>query len=342
MEIIEKAKCHFQSNLPFVLYANPSENQLNAHFQDDNELHEFKLQTGFVFVSFDGLTQVVLPKEKTACFEEEIYFKEDFKSKLIDISESIAAKIQFENLVNISVKAIQSGTFEKIVVSRRIDFTTEIDVFQTYQKLLKTYPTAFRYLFFHPKIGLWLGATPEQLLKIENNRFETVALAGTQLFATDIHWNTKEIEEQQFVTDYIVSNCKDIALNIEVSEPFTVQAGKLAHIKTTISGTISKENEVKLISSLHPTPAVCGLPKEKAKKFILENENYDRKFYAGFLGEWNVNAKTNLFVNLRCLEIGTVNSIYVGCGITKDSESEKEFFETENKAETIKNILITK
>jgi len=301
MKIFEKAKGHFESNLPFVLFAEPNENQLNAYFQNDDELHQFENQSGFVFISFDGKNKVVIPKENSEYYSEEINFELDFYSKSIDIQTSNEEKNQFKELVETSVKEIQLGKFEKLVVSRRIDFSAEIDVFQTYKNILKTYPTAFRYLYFHPKIGIWIGASPEQLIKIENNKFETVALAGTQLFSDEIQWTTKEIQEQQFVTDYIVSNCKKVASTIKISEPFTIQAGKLAHIKTIISGTISKENESELISKLHPTPAVCGLPKENAKEFILKNENYDRKFYTGYLGKWNVNETTNLFVNLRCM-----------------------------------------
>lgn len=341
MDIFEKAKSQFLNNLPFVLFARPNENQLNAYFQNDDELYEFENQSGFVFVSFDGLNKIVLPKDTSDYICQELKIDSNFEIKPIQIETSEEVKVQFKKLVNDSVIAINSGNFEKVVVSRKIDFTNEIDVFKTYQNLLKFYSTAFRYLYFHPKVGIWIGATPEQLIKIEDNRFETVALAGTQMFSKSLHWETKEIQEQQFVTDYIVSNCEDLASNIEVSEPFTVQAGKLAHIKTKISGTIFKENEITLISKLHPTPAVCGLPKDNAKEFILKNEKYDRKFYAGFLGELNVNETTNLFVNLRCMEIGKINSIYVGCGITKNSVAENEFIETQNKSETIKNIIIT-
>lgn len=342
MIIFEKAKSQFQNNLPFVLFAKPNDNQLNACFQYDDELHNFTNQSGFVFVSFDGKNKIIIPKSNSEYFSEEIDFELDFDVKSIDIQTSNAAKNHFKELVDLSVKEIKSGKFEKLVVSRKIDFQNEIDIFQTYKNILKTYPTAFRYLFFHPKVDIWIGATPEQLLKIENNHFETVALAGTQLFSDNIHWTKKEIEEQQFVTDYIVSNCKKTASTIEISEPFTVQAGKLAHIKTIISGTISKENESELISKLHPTPAVCGLPKEKAKEFILKNEKYDRKFYTGYLGEYNINETTNLFVNLRCMEIGETNSIYVGCGITKDSIAENEFVETANKSMTMQHILVIK
>jgi isochorismate synthase len=339
MTILEKAKDQLVEDLPFVLFTNPNENQLKAYFQNDDKLHQFHNQSGFVLASFDGKNKVIIPYENSSYCKEEIDFELDFNPKSIDVAISKEEKNHFLKLVETSVKKIQLGVFDKLVVSRKIDFSGEIDVLKTYQTILKTYPTAFRYLFFHPKVGIWVGASPEQLIKVQDNKFETVALAGTQLFSDPVNWTTKEIQEQQFVTDFIVSNCEKIVFKIEISKPFTVQAGKLAHIKTIISGIITKENESKLISKLHPTPAICGLPKENAKAFILKNENYDRKFYAGYLGECNRNEKTNLFVNLRCMEIGKTNSIYVGCGITKDSIGINEFEETENKAKTMQNVV---
>jgi isochorismate synthase len=106
-----------------------------------------------------------------------------------------------------------------------------------------------------------------------------------------------------------------------------------------------------VINLLHPTPAVCGLPKEKSKAFILENENYDRSFYTGFLGELNSSFATdsvssNLFVNLRCMQIEVASKLtmtkaylYMGCGITKDSIPEKEWTESVNKSMTMKKVL---
>ena len=91
---------------------------------------------------------------------------------------------------------------------------------------------------------------------------------------------------------------------------------------------------------MHPTPAVCGLPKEAAKFFILQNEKYDRTYYSGFLGEINDDFDTELFVNLRCAKIEkNVAQIYVGGGITKESNPEKEWLETHLKTNTIKSIL---
>ncbi len=92
-----------------------------------------------------------------------------------------------------------------------------------------------------------------------------------------------------------------------------------------ISGEISVENST-LIKKLHPTPAVCGLPLESSKEFILKNENYKRTYYTGFLGELNLTKEnkntSELFVNLRCMEIKNSSAfIFVGGGITKESNS---------------------
>ena len=83
----------------------------------------------------------------------------------------------------------------------------------------------------------------------------------------------------------------------------------------------SQHNIGDIIKTLHPTPAVCGLPRNLAKDFILQNEDYHRSYYTGFLGELNFkNQQSSLFVNLRCMEIsGETASIYVGGGITKES-----------------------
>ena len=116
-----------------------------------------------------------------------------------------------------------------------------------------------------------------------------------------------------------------------------------------------------LISILHPTPAVCGTPRELALDFIRSSENYDREYYTGFFGELNIsensstrNSKrnienrayqtikesTDLAVNLRCMKlINNTAVLYSGGGITKDSDPGQEYIEIYNKIQTVKSIL---
>jgi len=349
-EIFLKIKEQLASRLPFAVYSKPGSEQITAVFQKDNATHNLTDYThkGFVFAPFSG-ESVFIPFDAadvvTVAVEEGGFKK--LQPKSFDIDKE--AKADFEALVTTSVDAINSGQFKKLVVSRTEAVAVEYNgVTEIYEKLLYTYPTAFRYCFYSRQSGLWMGATPEQLLKVKNNTVHTVALAGTQLFNEEQEavWEAKEREEQQFVTDYILKELRGHAADIVTTEPYTFKAGNIVHIKTDISAALKQgENLQDVINTLHPTPAVCGLPKADAKAFLLANEGYDREFYSGYLGELNADSatghpKTDLFVNLRCMKIeGNVANLYIGCGITKDSNPEKEFFETVNKSMTMRKII---
>ena len=342
MQVFEEIQVLLSQQEPFVCYVKPNETVWNLLIQKNDELVEFTNQSGFVFVPFHEGKQVVIPFEGNSFSQGNL---EKLEQKLSEnFTTQMNQKEAFEDLVSKGVSAIQKDEFQKVVLSRKIILKERIAIVETFNNLISTYSTAFRYLFFHPKIGLWMGATPEQLVKINQNQFETVALAGTQLYSENVIWAIKEINEQQFVTDYIVTKVKDKVIQLMVTDVKTVKAGNLAHLKSFISGELTPDFHTNdLIKALHPTPAVCGLPKEKAIDFILKNEGYKRKYYAGFLGEYNKNNQTDLFVNLRCLEVeNDVVNIYVGCGITKDSNPEKEFIETENKSMTMRNVLVSK
>lgn len=343
MKIFEQINTLLVGEKPFVCYAKPNETIGHLLVQNNSDLYEFSGQSGFVFIPFDAGIKVVLPFEVCSFYSEELVVSKKESSVKFKPSGN-DEKLAFEALVSDGIDAINKGIFEKVVVSRKIVLHEAIAVLETFQNLIATYPTAFRYLFYHPKIGLWMGATPEQLVKISKNTFETVALAGTQLYSDNLIWETKELEEQQFVTDYIVAKVQDKVKNLNVTKVKSVKAGNLAHLKSIITGELTSELQaIELVTTLHPTPAICGMPKEEAIAFILKNENYNRKYYSGFLGEWNKEKQSDLFVNLRCLEVqeNKIN-IYVGCGITKDSNPEKEFIETENKSMTMRNILFSK
>ena len=342
MQVFEEIQVLLSQQKPFVCYVKPNESVWNLLIQQTDEITAFSNQAGFIFVPFHGENQVVIPFEGNLFTQGNLSLLE--KLTAVNLTSESNQKEAFENLVSKGVLAIQQGEFDKVVLSRKMFLKKQISIIATFQNLIATYPTAFRYLFFHPKIGLWMGATPEQLVKINQNQFETVALAGTQLYAENVIWETKEKDEQQFVTNYILDKVTSKVNELIVTDAETVKAGNLVHLKSLISGELTADFQVSdLIKTLHPTPAVCGLPKDKTIDFILKNEGYNRKYYAGFLGEYNKENLTDLFVNLRCLEVeNDVVNIYVGCGITKDSNPEKEFIETENKSMTMRNVLVSK
>jgi isochorismate synthase len=346
-----KVKQQFQQKLPFVIYSKPNINKLSGLFQKNNQLYltaDF-IEKGFVFAPFDGKQILLIPELDSELIEIEFIPNTIIKNSNSNTFVDELAKNNFENLVQKAIDTIENGSFNKVVISREeiIDLPN-FDLVLLFEKVVNSYPTAFTYCWFHPEIGLWIGATPERLLKANGNEFQTVALAGTQLFQNQekVFWGNKEQVEQQFVTDYILETIKNVTSEVEISSPFTLKAGNLLHLKTDIRGSINEDASLKqLVLLLHPTPAVCGLPKKNAKAFIIENEGYNRSFYAGFLGEINKNYEIDLFVNLRCMQIQsnsfeTQAHLYIGCGITKDSDPENEWQETVNKAMTMKNIIL--
>jgi isochorismate synthase len=147
------------------------------------------------------------------------------------------------------------------------------------------------------------------------------------------------------VERYILNCFKKIRLR-EYTEagPRTVVAGKLMHLRTDFSVNMQEvpypHLGTDMLTLLHPTSAVCGMPKEPAKAFILANEGYDRAFYSGFLGPVQVDGESHIFVNLRCLQLFEDTALlYAGAGITAESEPEKEWLETKMKMDTMRGII---
>lgn len=347
-----KVKQQEAQNLPFVIYSKPYKTEVRGFFQKNDHLYfaETLDETGFVFAPFNGNQMILIPKNQSVIWESEIdSFEENHTIGLIT-EENQQEKTHFENLIQKAIDSIQKGELKKVVLSRKeILDVPDFDLVTVFTRLIQRFPGVFCYCWYHPKIGLWMGATPERLLKASRKKFCTMALAGTQNFEgkTDVIWEQKEVEEQQYVTDFILENLKGLTSEVAISSPYTVQAGNVLHIKTDIEGVINKESKLnQVVSVLHPTPAVCGLPKQVAKDFILENESYDREYYTGFLGELNKKdfaekkQKSDLYVNLRCMQIKDKKAhLYMGCGITKESVPEKEWDESVNKSMTMKNVL---
>lgn len=347
-----KVKQQEAQKLPFVIYSKPYKTEVRGFFQKNDHLYfaETLNETGFVFAPFNGSQMILIPKTQSVIWEADITSLEENQTEGLVNSENQQEKERFEKLIQKAIDSIEKGIFTKVVLSRKeILEVPHFDLVTVFTRLIQRFPTVFCYCWYHPKIGLWMGATPERLLKASRKKFCTMALAGTQSFngTTDVVWEQKEIEEQQFVTDFILENLKGLTSEVAVSSPYTVQAGNVLHIKTDIEGVINKTSQLnQVVSVLHPTPAVCGLPKENAKEFILTNESYDREYYTGFLGELNkkdfaeTKQKSDLYVNLRCMQIKEQQAhLYMGCGITKESIPEKEWNESVNKSMTMKSVL---
>ena len=352
MNIFEKITNSYHKKTPFVAYRKFNEAVISGFFMDNDSLFfvdDFS-EKGFVFAPFDNQQKAILfPINNSEFISEDLSF-DAIKFKEKDFCNNDSSQEQHIKLVDKTIEEISNNGLKKVVISRKEDLEiSDFNRIKTYQKLLQKYQNEFVYVWFHPKRGLWLGATPETLLNIENNSFKTMSLAGTQVYENtkNIVWKSKELEEQQLVTDFIESQLTGISSNLKIDKKETIKAGSLLHLRTKVTGELNENSTLKtLIRALHPTPAVCGLPRGNAKKFILANEFYSRSFYTGFLGELNLQKNkietenSSLFVNLRCMNILDDNvSLFVGGGITKDSNPKNEWEETVSKSKVMKRVL---
>lgn len=328
----EKLNQLVDQNSSFLLFRKPNSQQVELW--SDDKKGDFQ----FIFNRFDNQEKIIYTTSQVPQLPID---QLDFSLEAIE--SNLEESISYENYIQLiqdTVNELKHSSTEKIVISRIKEIQNQgVNIVATFKNIHHAYPKAFVYLWYSTTYGIWIGASPELLLKEQNLMVETVSLAGT--LPKEEEWSSKEIHEQQVVTDYIVSNLK-VAKNITVDGPHTVDAGFFNHLKSYISAEVDSYDLVEqILNQLHPTPAVCGMPKRDAHDFIQQYEGYDRKFYAGYFG-YKTPTESLYFVNLRCAQIfKNVVKLYVGGGIMPDSIPEKEWRETEMKSKTIGNLLVT-
>lgn len=354
--LIKKA---INCGIPFAIWREPNSETINHTICNPKELIEIYSYTeldkhkGFVFSPFDACKHLpifIIPFNQDT---DKINF-ECTKSdkKLIGDKMLFSADIEASRNIHISqvskfLDAFKKSNIKKAVLSRNkwIDGYQLSQMPELFERLCLSYPNAFVYQVYIPNVGYWVGATPELLFATNNGTASTVSLAGTQQFSDDIEWNRKEQIEQELVTKHIRNVLYQFGIyDYNEKGPETAKAGSLAHIKTVIdfNRALILKNVGRFIEQLHPTPAICGLPVKESLELIFQTETFDREYYCGFLGPFNPDERTSLFVNLRCLqafENGVV--LYAGGGITPESDPEKEWEETRLKIQTLENILNT-
>ncbi|MBO7046479.1 MAG: isochorismate synthase, partial [Prevotella sp.] len=249
---------------------------------------------------------------------------------------------------------LESGLFRKIVLARCVDEASEepIDPMELFHRACALYPRMFISLVSTSKSGVWLTATPEILLEGKDSDWRTIALAGTMKLAGEqligegetVCWPTKDIQEQRIVTTYIAECLEQFTGDFREEGPRTVRAANLVHLRSDFTFSLPDCQHLgDLLHTLHPTPAVCGLPKRETFNFIIQNEHTPRRYYSGFMGMLDPEDETHLYVSLRCMNIeGSHYHLYAGGGLLKDSTEEQEWQETEAKLETMRRCIAIK
>lgn len=219
------------------------------------------------------------------------------------------------------------------------------NVIQVSEEYFTVFHDTFRFLYYTPSTGMWLGASPELLIDcdFQTHKFQTMSLAGTKTVEQE-PWNNKNIVEHNIVTRYIVSAMKLVGLEPKVSEMYERPFGNVIHLCNDISADFNTINPLRLLRKLSPTPALCGYPKQEAMKLIESTETFDRLCYGGWLAVKD-DKGVHAYVNLRCASVNTMFDslhhycVYTGGGIMPDSNFLDEWNETANKALMLCSII---
>lgn len=238
---------------------------------------------------------------------------------------------------------LQEGTLRKVVLAR-CDSEQRRDTLspeQLFMRACQRYPRQYVCLVSTPVTGTWLMATPEILVDQTARQWRTMALAGTMKAQTAPCWSDKNQREQQLVADYILQQLQPFASDIRAEGPHTTQAADLIHLRTIFHFALKHPDRLgDLLVALHPTPAVCGLPKQQAYEAILQHEHTQRSYYSGFMGMVDPQADTHLYVSLRCMQILEHEyRLYAGGGLLKESNEQAEWDETQAKLQTMLSLL---
>ncbi len=300
---------------------------------------------------------------RSVLFKKAIALQENAAERALPDNTIIAKEAggdeeRFRRIVQLGAEAVRAGELFKVVLSRtrEFEYSPGFSFISAFFQLEAAYASAFVSMVSLPHLQeVWLGASPELLVGISRRRhFKTVALAGTQS-ATDaagavkpkfkVLWSEKEIEEQAIVSRYIIECFKKIRLREYVETgPKSSKAGNLYHLKSDFEVDLEAVNFPELgsvmLKLLHPTSAVCGMPREEARALITSLEGNDRSLYSGYWGPVNVADETCLFVNLRTLRAKNgIMTLFAGAGITADSDPGEEWNETELKCDTLLRVI---
>jgi len=241
--------------------------------------------------------------------------------------------------------AIRAGEFAKIVAARRADVALQkpIDDIEALSRLV-TEQACTRFAFRRASTS-FLGATPETLFSKRGDMLTTHALAGTirslgsdlpglSARTTELLSSDKDLREHRFVVHEICRSLAPLALSVDTPRsPVVRRLRSILHLDTPIQALLRAGTDAAdLVSALHPTPAVGGVPREGSANWIAKHEAVPRGWYSGPVGWVDLRGDATFAVALRCGLLTTGYAYaFAGAGIVADSQTQAEYEETELK-----------
>lgn len=260
--------------------------------------------------------------------------------------EGIAAK---------AVARITTGELEKVVLARDLNAHSDLpfDARHIMLKLAEKYSATWIF-----NIDGLVGATPELLLRLNKGLVTSRVLAGTiqrtgdderdLALAGSLARSSKDLEEHKYAVQSVSESLMPFCSSTNIPEsPFVLHLPNVMHLATDVTGVVSDSltpaDLFALAGALHPSAAVCGTPRDIAKKVISDLEGMNRGRYAGPAGWIDSRGEGELGIALRCAQINPDNQkqirLFAGCGIVAGSDPKKEFAESQAKLLPIREAL---
>ena len=267
--------------------------------------------------------------------------------------KSNTSKNKFLRIVNKAKKYIKIGDIFQVVLSQRFEANLSKTPLEIYKKLRITNPSPFMYFFNFEDFQI-IGASPEILVRLRDNKITVRPIAGTRprgknlkediFFAKDLLKDKKELSEHLMLLDLGRNDAGKVSKigTVKVTESFIIEKySHVMHIVSNVMGVYNKKfSKFKSLLAGFPAGTVSGAPKIRAMEIIDELEKTKRKVYAGGIGYFSANGEFDTCIALRTA-VAKNKKFYVqaGAGIVADSNPIKEYKETINKAKALMNAL---
>jgi isochorismate synthase len=263
------------------------------------------------------------------------------------VQDASAADRAFCGLVNEARAQIAAHCFDKVVVHAQthlaVDHAPAAGPVLT--RLAQTQAQATRYAF-RVDGRVFLGATPERLVRVRGDRVSTEALAGSLprvagATAQQLRDSAKDREEHRITSDAIAAVLRARCADVRCNGPRVRTLPHLFHLHTAIGGRLRRPTHVlELVDALHPTPAVSGAPLAAALDFLATHEREPRNWYAAPIGWFRPGGDGDFAVALRCALLDHHRvTLYAGAGIVAGSRAERELAEVHSKRRTMAEAL---
>ena len=325
-------------------------------------------------IQFEGICQFVLPRlmlvknsqNLTAYLtlnlsEQAVDFTEFFtelnstslvQNYQISAPQSACTFEQWKANIEQAIIQIKSGDLRKVVLANATQLTFEnlISAYDLVEQSRTINLGCYHFLWAENAQNAFVGSTPERLYYRNGNQLFTEALAGTVAVSDNpieteqnAQWllkDAKNIYENQLVVEDIEGHLNAYVEAFEVHLPEIKRLHNVQHLRRRIEAILKADVlDQDCLRQIHPTAAVAGLPRAKAKQFIAENEPFKRGWYAGTLGIFNPQ-EAEFCVTLRSAKIEHNQlTLYAGAGIVKESEPVSEWQEIERKSQALAKLL---